>query len=516
MPKTEIEFSQGRIIQGPPIGMIDIGSNSVRLVVYEGLARSPTVIFNEKALCGLGRSLATTGRLDPAAVERALMTLKRYRTLCDTLNVKKLHVVATAAARDAKDGAAFIDRATKICRVKIDVLSGKREAKLSALGVVSGFYKPDGVVGDMGGGSLELIEVKHHRVGGGITTRLGGLALQDAAKFSVKAAEKMARTVLGKSAPLKKLEGRTFYAVGGTWRSLAKLHMKQIGYPLHVMHGYTVPARDMMELCRLVARVDAEALIGREAVAPNRRALLAYGAVVMEAIMRIGKPKDVVISALGVREGLLYSLLSEKMQRQDPLIAAASELNLLRSRSPRHGEELVAWTDRFIASAHLDETAEEERLRHAACLVADIGWRTHPDYRGEQSLNIIANGSFIGIDHAGRAYMALANYYRHAGLTDEDLSPRILEIASPHILYRARILGAAMRLAYIISASMPGVLPCAPLKARRGQLVLELSPDLAGLAGERLTSRLKQLGRLIGHEPMVTMAREARNRGGGK
>jgi exopolyphosphatase/guanosine-5'-triphosphate,3'-diphosphate pyrophosphatase len=301
----EAGFAQGRICQGPPIATIDIGSNSVRLVVYEGLTRSPTAIFNEKVLCGLGRGIATTRRLDPAAVTKAYAALVRFRALCDTMGVKDLYVLATAAARDAEDGAAFIARAREICRADIEVLSGKREARLSAYGVISGFHMADGVVGDMGGGSLELIDVHGHRAGSGMTTPLGGLALQDASEQSVRKAARIAQERLEKAEPLKFLKDRTFYAVGGTWRSLAKLHMMQMGYPLHIMHGYSVPAREMLDFCKLIIRVDNTTLIGNETVSAGRLPLLAYGAAVLSEVIKAGKPRDVVISAQGVREGLL-------------------------------------------------------------------------------------------------------------------------------------------------------------------------------------------------------------------
>jgi exopolyphosphatase/guanosine-5'-triphosphate,3'-diphosphate pyrophosphatase len=221
-------------------------------------------------------------------------------------------------------------------------------------------------------------------------------------------------------------------------------------------------------------------------------------------VVRIAKPRQVVVSALGVREGLIYSLLDAEERRKDPLIAAARDLCLLRSRSPQQAEELIAWTDRFMASSGLDETYEEKRLRHAACLLADIGWRAHPDYRGEQSLNIIAHAAFIGIDHPGRAYLALAVFYRHMGLVDDELSPRLRELASARMLDRARVLGAAMRVAYIVSAAMPGVLPNTPMQVVRGKLTLKLAGKYAALAGERVSNRLRQLARLIGRDPVVT------------
>jgi exopolyphosphatase/guanosine-5'-triphosphate,3'-diphosphate pyrophosphatase len=239
-------------------------------------------------------------------------------------------------------------------------------------------------------------------------------------------------------------------------------------------------------------------------VSDARRPLLAYAALVLEHIVRKAKPKQVVFSALGVREGLLYSMLNAKKRKKDPLIAAAQDLNRLRSRSPHHGEDLIAWTDLFMASSGIDETREERRLRHAACLLADIGWRAHPDYRGEQSMNVIAHAGFVGIDHPGRAYLALAVFFRHVGVThDEELSPRLRELASSRMIDRARVLGAAMRVAYLVSAAQPGVLIKTPLKVEKRKLVLRLRGKYAALAGERVSSRLKQLARLIGREPVV-------------
>jgi exopolyphosphatase / guanosine-5'-triphosphate,3'-diphosphate pyrophosphatase len=498
-----MNLAQGRLDHGPPVAVIDIGSNSVRLVVYEGLTRSPTPIFNEKVLAGLGREVQTTGLLAADAIAKALAALRRFRALCDRLEVAQLWTVATAACRDAKNGSAFVAQAEGICGNAIDVLSGKREAELSALGVVSGFHEPDGIVGDLGGGSLELTEIHGHRVRPGLTLPLGGLALADISSKSIKKAEKVVKNALDDARLLEAGKGRTFYAIGGTWRALARLHMWQTGYPLHVMHGYVIPAREAMEFSRLVARVDPEMLSRIEMVNEARRPLLAYAALVLEHAVRIARPRDIIISALGVREGLLYSELPARERAKDGLAAAAQELNILRSRSPEHGHELIRWTDRFMASSGLDETAEEMRLRHAACLLADIGWRAHPDYRGEQSLNIIANAAFVAVDHPGRTFLALAVFFRHVGLVDDELSPNVRELASARMLDRARVLGAALRVAYLASASMPGVLPHTPMVVERGKLKLKLRGKFSKLDGDRLFNRLRQLARLIGREPVI-------------
>lgn len=490
--------ASSRLVSGAPIAVIDIGSNSVRLVVYEHLSRSPTPIFNEKAACGLGREVLTTGRLNAEAVAKALVTLTRFRVLCDRMGVGRLFVLATAAARDASNGPEFIAACTEICRTEVELLSGKREAQLSAVGVLSGVHHANGVVGDLGGGSLELADLQGHRIGSGVTFPLGGLALQDTSGRSLKKAAKIVKETLTKESHLEHLKGRTFYAVGGTWRALARLHMFQRGYPLHVMHGYVIPAREALEFVRLVLRVPVDTLSRIETVAEGRRQLLAYGALVLEAVIRIGKPANIYISAQGVREGLLFEMLGDEEKKVDPLIAATAELNEVRSRSPAHGWELVEWTDRFMASTGIEESVEEKRLRHAACLLADISWRAHPDYRGPQALNIIAHGSFIGIDHPGRAYMALANYYRHEGVMEDAAAPEIIRIATPRLRERARVLGALLRVVYLLSASMPDVIPKLKWRTEGDVLALVVPEIYRDLVSERLDNRLNVLAKVTG------------------
>jgi exopolyphosphatase/guanosine-5'-triphosphate,3'-diphosphate pyrophosphatase len=499
-PATE---APGRLRLGQPIATIDIGSNSVRLVAYEGLTRAPTPLYNEKVLCGLGRNVATTGRLDQGAVDRALRALGRFRLLCRTMNVGELHVLATAAARDATNGEGFLQAAADACGAPVELLSGAREAELSALGVISGFYQPDGIVGDLGGGSLELIDIAGDAVGAGTSLRLGGLALQDLSGNSPKKARRIVREQLERAQQLQRLKGRTFYAVGGTWRALARLHQADLGYPLRVTHGYRVDPEAGLRFLSLVEEADAGSLKEIDTISEARRPLLAYGAIVLEEIIRAGRPDDIAISVLGVREGMLYEMLDPQSRRLDPLLQAADEFNVLRSRAPEHGREMRAWTDRFFQSAGLSETVDERRYRHAACLLADIGWRAHPDYRGEQSFNLIANAAFVGIDHPGRAYLALSVFFRHEGLSLDKVSPDLRRIAGSHLLERARLLAALMRLAYPISVAMAGVLPRTRVLAKGGAILLELPRDLAALASDRLTNRLKQLARVAEAEARV-------------
>lgn len=482
------------------VAVIDIGSNSVRLVVYEKMARSLITIFNEKALCGLGREVQTTGLLAPDAVAKALTSLRRFRALCRVMKVGRVHAIATAACRDASNGPDFIAKAERICGCPIDILSGPREAQLSALGVVSGIHNPDGIVGDLGGGSLELIDVHGNRVSRGVTLPLGSLALQDVAQKSLKRAERIVKADLAGVAQLKAGRGRTFYAVGGTWRALARIHIIQSGYPLRVMHGYSIPAADALDFAQRLRRLAAANMLADiEAVADARRPLLTYAALVLEYIIRVAKPKTIVFSTFGVREGLLYAQLPQAERAKDGLICAAQSLNELLSRSTRHAEELIGWTDRLVRVVRLKETEEDRRLRHTACLLSDIGWRVHPDYRGEQTLNLITNGNFGSISHQGRAFVALSVFYRYAGLSEQNEPPAIIQqLVPPAMVERARLLGAAFRVAHLISAARPGVLPLTHFRSQGRKLTLVFEHRMVDLVADRVGSRFKQLARLVG------------------
>ncbi len=501
----EPEGAPGRIANATPVAVIDIGSNSVRLVVYERLSRAPTQIFNEKALCGLGKAVSATGRLGDDSVTAALASIRRFAALIKQLRVGRVDVLATAAVRDAENGDEFIRAVEEMTGTSVTMLSGREEARLSALGIISGIQNPDGISGDLGGGSLELVEVSGTEIGSGETHRLGSLALEEESGGDRSKAQKIAAKALESSKVLARGKRRPFYAIGGTWRSLARLHMQQTGYPLRVMHHYTMEADEAIEFCKMVGRHDVESLDSIEAVSKNRRPLLPMGAIVLGEVLAAMKPSKIIMSALGLREGHLFDLMERGQQAEDPLLVAAEELSILRSRSPRHSRELAEWTDGVFETMGIDEAPDERRLRKAGCLLADIGWRAHAEYRGLQSLNMIANAALTGIDHPGRAFLALAVYYRHEGIGAEFASPRLREIASPRLIERARVLGGTIRLAHMISAAMPGVIGRTRVELRGNELTLVLAEDLAPLNGDRVGRRLRQLAKIGGWDPAIAI-----------
>ncbi|AYD00454.1 exopolyphosphatase [Neorhizobium sp. NCHU2750] len=481
--------------------VIDIGSNSVRVVIYEGLTRAPTVLFNEKVLCGLGKGLGANGRMDDEGVARALAALRRFKALSDQAQATDIYVLATAAAREASNGPDFIRSAEEILGQKISVLSGEEEAKYSALGVISGFHDVDGIAGDLGGGSLELIDIKGHEFGRGITLPLGGLRLSESSGNSLAKARNFARKQVNTARFLEKGEGRTFYAVGGTWRNIAKLHMEMIDYPLHMMQGYELSFQDMQKFLEEVIDAKDSKDAAWQAVSKNRRSLLPYGAIAMQEVLNVMKPARITFSAQGVREGYLYSLLPDAEREADPLLVAADHLAILRARSPEHARELADWTGRMVPFFGVAETEEESRYRQAACLVADISWRAHPDYRGAQAMNVIAHSSFVGITHPGRAYLALANYYRFEGVGDNNATDALATIATPRLLELAKLLGGLLRVVYLFSASMPGLVHHLTFRqSMTPDLDLEfvVPHEYANFAGERLDGRLQQLAKLTG------------------
>ena len=484
-----------------PVAVVDIGSNSVRLVVYDGLRRSPTPVFNEKILCGLGKGVAITGKLNEAAVVRALAALRRFRALARQIGCKSVFAVATAAAREASNGEAFIDKAEEALGAGITVLTGKEEARYAALGVVAGIPGADGLAGDLGGGSLELIDIKDGKLNDGVTLPIGPLRLIDMSSGNMDRARKIVDEYLENAGVLKRLKGRSFYAVGGTWRNLARMHMAHSHYPLHVLHQYKMTRQQAAGIAELVSGLSAAALKDVKDVSKSRSETMPYGAMVLERLLHHGRPENVTCSVYGVREGYLYAKLPRRKMESDALLTSCWDFARRYARSPEHELELCDWTDQLFGRNGVAETPEEQRLRYAACLLADIGWRAHPDYRADRSLGMISQAAFVGVDHPGRVFLALTVFYRYEGETMKDDLTRLLD---ERHMERAHLLSSIFRLAYILSAAMPGMLPRIKIGLTANkELALTLPRKLKDLMGERVEKRLASLAFEMGRTPQI-------------
>ena len=489
-----------------PVAVVDIGSNTVRLVIYDGLRRAPSPMFNEKVACGLGKGVAINGRLSDAAMARALGALRRFRAIIRQVRAGVVFAVATAAARDADNGAEFIAAARKELGSDIAILTGKQEARYAAFGVMSAVPGADGIVGDLGGGSLELIDVSKGKVRQGITLPLGALRILDTAGRDHATARQFVDEQLDRVGFLPQFAGRAFYAVGGSWRNLARLHMAQTGYPLSVIHHYTLDHDTARSLADFVSHLSVSTLRGVETVSKTRLETLPVAALVLERLLARARPAEVVTSVFGVREGLLFSRLGKRARDSDPLLTACWDFARRYARSPEHELELCSWTGQLFAERGLAETLEERRLRYAACMLADISWRANPDYRSGRALTMISQASFVGVDHPGRVFLALTVFFRYQGVNAKDAPRALVELMPEDWLDRARIIAGAMRLAYVLTAAMTGLLPKIGLEvAPERKLVLRLTGKQRNLMGEAIHKRLEQLAQLLGLDPVVEL-----------
>ncbi|VAW15312.1 Exopolyphosphatase [hydrothermal vent metagenome] len=499
-------LAQGRLKGAKPVGVLDIGSNSVRLVVYEHHARALTPLFNEKSACTLGRGVAQSGMIAPQNLRMALLAIRRFALVVKLLEVETLHIIATSAVREAANGPAFMARVEEITGFGGQVLSGEQEARFGAYGVVSGMPDFSGIVGDLGGGSLELFEVGAGLDAKGISLELGVIRLEDESAMSAKIALNIAARrlqdidILGEANDKKNGDGeRMFCAIGGTWRALAKLLQFRSDYPLHMVQNYQVSVSEVLVLAHeLVEKGDQTP--GLEKISRVRAALLPYGAAVLIRIIEAGGFTSVVFSALGVREGYLFAQLGGKQSQVHPLLQGAREMCLLRARSPEHGQELIGFTASFLETMAIRESVFERRWREAACFLSDIGWRNHPDYRGEQSVDLVAYGALSGISHGGRAFLAEALSVRYVGLKRKQRLHGLGELMSDEQLFRARMIGAVLRVAYALSGAIPHVLPRIRFQNINGKAELVLPADFSFLNGSRLESHLAQLARHMGFD----------------
>ena len=484
-----------------PVAVVDIGSNSVRLVVYDALRRASSPIFNEKILCGLGRGVAASGMLSQEGVARALNALARFGALCEQIGVGDCYPIATAAAREATNGTEFITSAEKALGHKIRVLTGREEAKYAAFGVMSSIPDVDGVVGDLGGGSLELVDITDGDINTGVTLPLGPFRLMDAMVASDKPAKDIVEDALIKSGLLAAMKGRPFYAVGGAWRNLAKLHMRQSNHPLSVLQQYSLSPSAARSVSILVGGMSVDELRDMDVIAKKRTETLPLAALVLDRLLSLGEPSEVVFSVYGVREGVLFEKLKKEKRLQDPLLAGCWDFARRYARSPEHENELCPWTDTLFGNDSFNETPEETRLRHAACLMADIGWRVLPDYRGSRALSLITQASIVGIDHPGRSFLALTIFLRYLG-PGKSAPENLTALLDKQAQHRARVLAGTLRLAYALTAAMPGMLPKLKLelcgdKAENKVLQLTLPKKHQSLAGEVVEKHLELLAELL-------------------
>jgi exopolyphosphatase / guanosine-5'-triphosphate,3'-diphosphate pyrophosphatase len=484
------------------IGVIDIGSNSIRLVVYERASRAAMPIFNEKILCGLGRGLERTGRLHPDGVKLAIENLARFARIAAAMQLDRLDLLATAAARDAVDGPAFVTEVERITGRRVQILEGSEEARLSAHGVLSGIPDADGAMGDLGGGSLEVVGLDRGSiVGPQVTLPLGPLRLMEMEEGRSGLTRHIDRHL--EALPLlSRVEGRNFYPVGGSWRAVAKAHMEQTNHPLHVIHHYVVEAGAMRDFAELVSRQSRSSL-ERASGFPRKRAdTLPHAALLLERLIRRARPVRIVFSAYGLRDGHLFELLPDGERARDPLLSACED-HAKRIGRFEPTQALSLWT----APLFPDEGEARSRLRQAACLLSDLAWADHPDYRADHAFLRVLRSPYPGIDHPGRAFLALTLYARYTGRIDDPITRPALELMDEGMVRQARCLGAALRLAHSLTGGAVDLLASASLEVANGRLRLVLHGPAADLAGDVVNRRVDAVADAMGLKGDVWVVR---------
>ena len=476
------------------IAILDIGSNSVRLVVFKGLLRNPKYVFNEGILCGLGRSVSTTGRMDDLAVKRALSTLKRFSELCHEMQVDQIEAFATAAVRDSVNGPEFIKTVREECGFNVEIFSGKVEARNSAYGIISAFPKTTGIVGDLGGGSLELIHVIDDKVIDYVSLPIGPLRLLGE-KTKIDPEEVSYIQEALEDVPwLSECQNLPFYMIGGSWRLLTRLYIHHKKYPLEILHGFEMEPKSILKYSHKLTNKDPDNIKKVKKSTKTRGPLIPTAATILYQVISHVNPSKVICSDNGIREGVLFKMLNHKVRAKDPFLKACKSMSDQTKRFPEHAQKLMAWMDGVFEN----ESEEDKRLRLASAKLSDIGWEGHPDFRAAKVFKEVVYGRFTGIDHRGRLIVGIALYLLYGGRKSRESFIRMKNILSPQDYKTAVIIGYSLGLGQLLTGGTSHPLDYSELKIVDKELHLILPNNKIHVVSDLVKRRLKKLAKKMG------------------
>jgi len=483
--------------------VIDIGSNSVRLVIFDGPRRTPLAILNEKVLCGLGRDRDGDGNLSDASMRLALQTLTRFKLLLDAHANPPVTAIATAAVREAGNGPDFVAKIEAL-GLEVTIIDGREEAQLAAHGVLA--YRPNatGIVGDLGGGSLELMHLKEGAMGAHDSLSIGPFNLMTRTKGDRDAARKMIREEIASLAWLKEADAgkpRTFIAVGGAWRAIARMHMALRDYPLDVLHGYRIDADDAIDLCRLISNQSMNALERMPGVSRRRLDTLPYAAMVLGELIDLYGFRQILLSTGGVREGLLFRALNETEREADPLHALGYFLAEQVSPAPSTGPLMFD----LLTPLFEEESDELRRLRFFICLLSDGAAYFHPNFRGDHAFQIGLWMPITGLSHHERLITAFSLFHRYEGRSRSEREEKRLHLLSEAERDYALQLGLGLRFLSDLSPKAAEPLKRVAFAREKDRLVCLLSPDVHGLDGELPLRRLTAFAGAFDLEPEIRL-----------
>ncbi|MBV7378669.1 Ppx/GppA family phosphatase [Maritimibacter dapengensis] len=482
------------------VGVVDIGSNSVRLVVFDGAARSPAYFYNEKIMCGLGAGISDTGRLNPEGRERALKAIRRFQLLAVGMDLPPLTAVATAAVRDAEDGPDFREEVLRETGLVVHVIDGEEEARLSAQGVLLGWPDANGLMCDIGGSSMELAVVRDGQVGKRVTSGLGPLKLAGI-KGGKKALKAHIQSVLDELAKEVGSDHDRIFLVGGSWRAIAKLDMYRRDYPLTVLHEYRMRPKELASTLKWIGKQDLEDVRQHTSTSATRMALVPTASEVLKRLMRTFKPKEVAVSSYGIREGMLYEQMPDALRQRDPLIEACRFQEQKDARMPGFGKSLYAFIRPIIAN----EPAHRRRIIKAACLLHDVTWRAHPDYRHEVCFDNATRANLGGLTHQERVFLGLSLLHRYKSSREDVRFEDTFAILSEKDIAKAEITGKAMRFGAMFAVNEPHKKASLRWRPKRKELLLTIKPEAEGLFGEVAEARFTSLAAALGGTGVVTI-----------
>ena len=484
------------------VGVVDVGSNSVRLVVFDGAARSPAYFYNEKIMCGLGQGLAATGRLNPTGKSRALAALKRFALLAEGMDMAPPTCVATAAVREAADGDAFRAEVEAATGLRLWVIDGEEEARLSAQGVLLGWPGAEGLVCDIGGSSMELAEIGGGKVGRRLTSPLGPFRLQQVEGGKKGLKKHIAAVMADLLARIGRRHDR-IYLVGGSWRAIARLDMERRAYPLTVLHEYRMTPAQVAQTCGWIAETDLAQLRARTGIGQERMDLVPLAAMVLKELVATFRPKEIDVSSYGIREGLLYEQMPDRLRARDPLVEAARATEKASARMPGFGRKLFDFLLPLFRSAPPDRL----RLVKAACLLHDTTWRAHPDYRAEACFDNVTRANLGGLSHPERVFLGLALLHRYKNSRAGSRLEPLFSLLTPRQIQEAEVLGKAMRFGAMFSIGDPTEAGQLKYYPKRHVLELVLRPRTEALFGEVARARFQSLCSALGAEGQVRTAK---------
>lgn len=476
-------------IEQPDRAVIDIGSNTVRLVVYSGPPRAPNVWLNEKVTARLGRDLAETGMIPGEAESLALNGLRRFSAIVDNLGVTDIATVATAASRDAGNGPDFIDK-VRALGLSPRVLTGEEEARASAFGVLGAFPGAHGVVADLGGGSLELAAIEDGQCRDAVSLPLGTLRLPALRAKGPREFRKAVKAELA-SARWAKAPSGPLYLVGGTWRAMANFAMHKAKYPLSDPQAFCLTRDEAEHITRRLIKADPERLSNIAGISANRASGLPDAAAMLRVMVQDLGPKSLVVSAWGLREGLLFDRLKDVAREQDPLLSAVTHFTTPRGADITNATLTAAWT----ANAVDGRNRGSERIRLAATLLTQAAARIEPNMRISHSTDWALEKRWVGLDHTGRAMIAQA---LRASCGAPAIESSYLRMASGKQLHRASAWGLANRLCRKIGAGTRISLTGSSLQRTGDTLVLRFAEDRAFLMADSVETELANLADWLG------------------